>query len=120
MLPDQPGEGDGRTMSVTESFYIQRTGSKATTSTSDWEKKDVQSVYMLDMESAIDGRLPEGAFSIRDLKETPSVGDVESKMDAHISALPRAETPVKEPPLDGGVIAWLQVLGGFILVVHTR
>ena len=36
------------------------------------------------------------------------------------SPSPEIEKSFQDPPPDGGVLAWLQVFGGWLLVVNTR
>jgi hypothetical protein len=61
-------------------------------------------------------------------KDTPSAFEIE---DVNLTSLPPMDiassttpeehkSPDHDPPPDGGLFAWLQVLGGWILVLNSR
>ena len=60
------------------------------------------------------------AFQIEDVKEVSSVDAAASSMDLPSNATTEEAKSLADPPPDGGLFAWLQVLGGWILVLNSR
>lgn len=59
--------------------------------------------------------------STADIKETCSIGSTAQQEGVPAStSIEESESEYHDPPPDGGLFAWLQVLAGWILVMNSR